>query len=188
MSEHRIATPIGDDAVAGLRAGDSVRITGSLLTARDEAHKRLFGLLAEGRDLPFDLRGAILYYVGPTPARPGRPIGSAGPTSSYRMDAYTPALLERGLKATIGKGQRSPEVLKAMRERKAVYLAAVGGAGALLAGTVEASEIIAYPELGPEAVYRLKVRDFPCIVINDIYGGDLYEEGKRKYRKAGAVS
>jgi fumarate hydratase subunit beta len=187
LPEHRISTPLTDDAIAGLKTGDRVRITGSLLTARDEAHRRFFDLLAGGRELPFKLNGEILYYVGPTPARPGRPIGSAGPTSSYRMDPYMPALLEHGLKATIGKGQRSAAVRKAMLEHRAVYLAAVGGAGALLALTVEASEIVAYPELGPEAVYRLRVRDFPCIVINDIYGGDLYEEGKRKYRETGAA-
>lgn len=187
MSERGISTPLSAEAVAGLKTGDAVRITGTMLTARDEAHRRLFSLIEEGRELPFPLEGEILYYVGPTPARPGRPIGSAGPTSSYRMDPYTPALLARGLRATIGKGQRSAEVRKAMIEHQAVYLAAVGGAGALLALKIEASEIIAYPELGPEAVYRLRVRDFPCIVVNDIYGGDLYREGKLKYREAGTA-
>jgi fumarate hydratase subunit beta len=183
LSEHRILTPFSDEAVSRLKAGDSVLITGSLLTGRDEAHKRLYALLMEGRDLPVKLKGEVLYYVGPTPPRPGRPIGSAGPTSSYRMDPYTPALLGLGLKATIGKGQRSLEVRKAMLDRKAVYLAAVGGAGALLSLRIEAAEVVAYPELGPEAIFRIRVREFPCIVINDIYGGDLYEEGKRKYRR-----
>lgn len=184
MTEDRISTPLTEDMIAGLRAGDSVLITGSLLTARDEAHKRLSRLIREGRELPVDLKGQIIYYVGPTPPRPGRPIGSAGPTSSYRMDAYTPALLALGLKGMIGKGQRGPEVRKAMLEHGAVYLAAVGGAGALLSMRIESAEVAAYPELGPEAIYRMRVRDFPCIVINDIHGGDLYREGKRKYRKA----
>lgn len=184
VTEHRISTPLTEDTIAGLRAGDNVLITGSLLTARDEAHKRLSRLLREGRELPVDLKGQVIYYVGPTPPRPGRPVGSAGPTSSYRMDAYTPALLALGLKGMIGKGQRGPEVRKAILEHGAVYLAAVGGAGALLSMRIESVEVAAYPELGPEAIYRMHVRDFPCIVINDIHGGDLYREGKQKYRKA----
>ena len=183
MAEHRIVTPLTDQAVALFRAGDKVLITGSLLAARDEAHRRLAELIRDGRPLPVALKGAIIYYVGPTPARPGRAVGSAGPTSSYRMDAYTPALLSLGLKATIGKGQRGPEVRKAMLEQGAVYLAAVGGAGALLSGHIESAEVIAWPELGPEALRRMTVRDFPCIVIDDIYGGDLYEEGKRRFRR-----
>ena len=182
MAEHRITTPFSDRAVAGLKSGDAVFITGSLLTARDEAHKRLFQLIQEGRELPVDLNGQVLYYVGPTPARAGRACGSAGPTSSYRMDPYAPALYALGLKATIGKGPRGPAVRNAMIQHRAVYLAAVGGAGALISRTIEHAEIIAYPDLGPEAIYRMQVRDFPCIVINDIHGGDLYEEGKNTYR------
>ncbi|MCX7974585.1 MAG: Fe-S-containing hydro-lyase [Candidatus Aminicenantes bacterium] len=182
MAEHRITTPVSDEVIEKLRAGDRVFITGYLLTARDAAHKKLVDLIKEGKDLPIDLRGQIIYYVGPTPARPGKAIGSAGPTTSYRMDSYTPLLHSMGLKATIGKGSRSEEVKEALKKYKAVYLAAVGGAGALISKSIEAQEVVAYPELGPEAIIRLKVKDFPCIVINDIYGGDLYEEGKMKYR------
>lgn len=187
MAEHRIITPLTDEAVALFRAGDRVQITGSLLAARDEAHRRLAELIREGRPLPVSLKGAVIYYVGPTPARPGRAVGSAGPTSSYRMDAYTPALLALGLKATIGKGQRGPEVRKAMLEQGAVYLAAVGGAGALLSGHIQNADVVAWPELGPEALRRMAVRDFPCIVIDDIYGGDLYEEGKRRFRRTEVI-
>jgi fumarate hydratase subunit beta len=173
LAEHRIITPLTDDAVALLKAGDRVLVTGSLLAARDEAHRRLAELIRDGRELPVSLRGQTIYYVGPTPARPGRAVGSAGPTSSYRMDTYTPALLALGLKATIGKGQRGPEVRKAMLELGAVYLAAIGGTGALLSERIE-----------PESLRTMQVRDFPCIVIDDIYGGDLYEEGRRRYREA----
>jgi fumarate hydratase subunit beta len=183
LAEHRIVTPLTDEAVTLFRAGDKVLITGSVLAARDEAHRKLAELIRDGGPLPVSMKGEIIYYVGPTPARPGRAVGSAGPTSSYRMDAYTPALLALGLKATIGKGQRGPEVRKAMLEQGAVYLAAVGGAGALLSGHIESAEVVAWPELGPEALRRMEVRDFPCIVIDDIYGGDLYEEGKRRFRR-----
>jgi fumarate hydratase subunit beta len=182
LAEHRISAPLSDAAVACLRAGDSVLVTGTLLAARDEAHRKLAELIREGRELPVVLNGRIIYYVGPTPARPGRAVGSAGPTSSYRMDPYTPALLERGVKATIGKGQRGPEVRKAMLERGAVYLAAVGGAGALLSRRIVGAKVVAWPELGPEALLELEVQDFPCIVIDDIHGGDLYEEGRKRFR------
>jgi fumarate hydratase subunit beta len=182
MAEHRITTPVSDEVIEKMRAGDRVFITGYLLTARDAAHKKLVDLIREGKELPIDIRGQIIYYVGPTPARPGKAIGSAGPTTSYRMDSYTPLLHSLGLKGTIGKGSRSEEVKEALKKYKAVYLAAVGGAGALISKSIEAQEIVAYPELGPEAIIRLKVKDFPCIVINDMYGGDLYEEGKKKYR------
>lgn len=182
MAEHKITTPVSDDTIEKMRAGDRVFITGYLLTARDAAHKKLVDLIKEGKELPIDLRGQIIYYVGPTPARPGKAIGSAGPTTSYRMDSYAPVLHSMGLKGTIGKGSRSEEVKEALKKYKAVYLAAVGGAGALISKSIEAQEIVAYPELGPEAIIRLKVKDFPCIVINDMYGGDLYEEGKKKYR------
>lgn len=177
-----ISTPLTDETVARLKAGDNVRISGVLYTARDAAHKRLVALLEEGRDLPMDIRGQIIYYVGPTPARPGQPIGSAGPTTSCRMDSYAPSLLEHGLKGMIGKGSRSQPVREAMAKYRAVYFAAIGGAGALLAKCVKASELVAYEDLGPEAIRRLTVDGFPATVINDIYGSDLYEEGVRKYR------
>ena len=182
-----MTTPLSEESVRGLRTGDRVFITGSLFTARDEAHKRLFALLKEGSPLPLEIRGQVVYYSGPTPARPGNPLGSAGPTSSYRMDSYAPALLAAGLKGMIGKGQRSAEVRKAIVEHKAVYLAAVGGAGALISKKIVKARIVAYPDLGPEAIYLIEVKDFPCIVINDIHGGDLYDEGKKKYRKTEVV-
>jgi fumarate hydratase subunit beta len=184
MAEHRIQTPVTDEVIAQLRAGDKVFITGYLLTGRDAAHKKLIDLIKEGKGLPVDIKGQIIYYVGPTPARPGKPIGSAGPTTSYRMDSYAPTLHSLGLKGTIGKGSRSKEVKEALKKYKAVYLAAVGGAGALISKSIEGSEVVAYPELGPEAIIKLRVKNFPCIVINDMYGGDLYEEGKKKYRIA----
>lgn len=183
MAEHRITTPVSDEVISRLKAGDKVYITGYLLTGRDAAHKRLADLIKEGKELPIDIRGQFIYYVGPTPARPGKAIGSAGPTTSYRMDSYAPLLHSLGLKGTIGKGSRSKEVKEALIKHKAVYLASVGGAGALISKSIESSEVAAYPELGPEAIYRLKVKDFPCIVINDMYGGDLYEEGKKQYRQ-----
>ncbi len=183
MGEHRIETPISDATIEKLRTGDRVFITGYLYTGRDSAHKKLIELVKEGKDLPLDIKGQFIYYVGPTPARPGKPIGSAGPTTSYRMDSFAPTLHSMGLKGTIGKGSRNEEVKEALKKYKAVYLAAVGGAGALISKSIESAEVIAYPELGPEAIRRVKVKDFPCIVINDMYGGDLYEEGKKKYQK-----
>ena len=185
MSEHHIQTPVTDEVIANLKAGDTVYITGYLYTGRDSAHKKLIELVEAGQELPIDVQGQIIYYVGPTPARPGKPIGSAGPTTSYRMDSYAPTLHKLGLKGTIGKGLRNEAVKNSLQEFKAVYLAAVGGAGALISQSIEEAEVIAYPELGPEAIRRIKVRDFPCIVINDMYGGDLYEEGKKQYRREG---
>ncbi|MBU1338383.1 MAG: Fe-S-containing hydro-lyase, partial [Acidobacteria bacterium] len=164
--------------------GDKIYISGYLYTGRDSAHKKLIDLVKEGKDLPLDVKGQMIYYVGPTPARPGKPIGSAGPTTSYRMDSYAPTLYAMGLKGTIGKGARSAEVKDSLKKNKAVYLASVGGAGALISKSIVEAEVIAYPELGPEAIRRIKVKDFPCIVINDMYGGDLYEEGKKQYRIA----
>ena len=184
MAEHRITTPLTDETVAKLKAGDKVFITGELLTGRDSAHKKLVDLVKEGKELPVDIKGQLIYYVGPTPARPGKAIGSAGPTTSYRMDSYAPILHSLGLKGSIGKGSRNKEVKEAMMKYKAVYLASVGGAGALISKSIESSEVVAYPELGPEAIRKMKVKNFPCIVINDMYGGDLYEEGKKRYRKA----
>lgn len=177
--QHRLSTPLGDDDVRGLRSGDRVLLTGEIYSARDAAHRRLVAALVSGDELPFPLDGAVVYYMGPSPARPGSPIGAAGPTTSYRMDPYAPALYEAGVKATIGKGARGPEVRRALQRCTALYLAAIGGAGALLARTVQSAEVIAYPELGPEAVRRLVVKDFPAVVVNDAFGGDLYESSLR---------
>jgi fumarate hydratase subunit beta len=183
MGEIRITTPLSDDVISRLRSGDRVLIDGTLFTARDAAHKRLVELINRGEQLLFDLRGQIVYYVGPTPARPGRPIGSAGPTTSFRMDAYAPRLIEKGLKGMIGKGARSKEVLEAMRRFKCMYFTTVGGAGALIAQRITRSEIIAYEDLGAEAVRKLTVENFPVFVVNDIHGNDLYQEGVRKYAR-----
>jgi len=177
----QLTPPLSEADVMPLRAGDAVLITGTIYTARDAAHKRLIETLEAGRDMPFDVRGQILYYVGPSPAPPGKPIGSAGPTTSGRMDRYTPALLAAGLKATIGKGARSKSVVAAMREHKAVYLAAVGGVAALLASTIVAAEPVAYEDLGTEMIRRLTVEDFPALVINDVLGNDLYEIGAEEF-------
>ena len=178
----RIKTPLSDNDVEKLRAGDRVLITGVIYTGRDAAHKRLFDLLRDGKDLPFDIRGQIIYYVGPTPSKPGHVFGSAGPTTSYRMDAYSPTLIEKGLKGMIGKGMRSDAVKEAMKKFKAIYFAATGGAGALLAKRVKKAEVVAYEDLGPEAIRRLEVEDLPVIVINDVRGNDLYIEGEKRYR------
>ena len=159
-------------------------ISGVIYTGRDAAHKRLVDLIDRGEELPLDIKGQIIYYVGPTPARPGKPIGSAGPTSSYRMDSYSPKLMEKGLKGMIGKGMRSKEVIEAMKKYRAVYMAAVGGAAALIARRIKKSEIIAYEDLGTEAIRRLEVEDFPAIVVNDIWGNDLYVEGIRRYERS----
>jgi fumarate hydratase subunit beta len=184
MSEPiRMTPPLSDEDVERLKIGDRVLITGVIYTGRDAAHKRLFDLLQEGKDLPFDIRGQIIYYVGPTPAKPGQVFGSAGPTTSYRMDAYSPSLIGRGLKGMIGKGMRSDAVKEAMKKHKAVYLAATGGAGALLGKRVKKAEVVAYEDLGPEAIRRLEVEDLPVIVINDVHGDDLYIEGEKKYRQ-----
>lgn len=179
----RITPPLSDADVERLKAGDKVLITGVIYTARDAAHKRLIELLDKGGVLPFDIKGALIYYVGPTPAKPGQVIGSAGPTTSGRMDAYTPRLLSLGLKGTIGKGLRSKEVIEAMKEHKALYFAAVGGAAALISKCIKKSEVIAYEDLGTEAVRRLEVVDFPAIVVNDAKGADLFKEGVEKYRR-----
>ncbi len=180
---YSLKTPLSDKDVERLHSGDKVLITGFIYTARDAAHKRLIELIDKGQELPFDIKGQVIYYVGPTPPKPGKPIGSAGPTTSYRMDNYTVKLLEKGLKATIGKGNRTPPVIEAMKKYKAVYFAAVGGAGALIARTIKRAEVIAYEDLGAEAIRRLYVKDFPAVVVNDIYGNDLYEIGVKKYKK-----
>lgn len=182
MSDPVVLTPpLTDEDVAGLRTGDRVLITGTMLTGRDAAHKKLVDLIEKGEELPVDLKGQIIYFVGPTPTRPGEAIGSAGPTTSYRMDAYSPILIEKGLKGMIGKGFRSREVIDAMVKHKAVYFAAVGGAAALISRRIVSSEIIAYEDLGPEAIRRLEVKDFPAIVVNDTEGNDLYEQGVKEY-------
>ena len=179
----KLTTPLTYEKIKNLRAGDSVTITGTIYTGRDAAHRRLCESLSNGDGLPFDVEGQIIYYVGPCPAKEGEVIGSCGPTTSGRMDAYAPVLLKCGLAAMIGKGLRNDVVKTAMKENKAVYFGAIGGAGALLARHVKKSEVIAYDDLGTEAVRKLEVVDFPVTVIFDTMGNDLYETGKNKYRE-----
>jgi fumarate hydratase subunit beta len=179
----RIQTPLTDEMVEKLKIGDKVLVSGLIYTGRDAAHKRLVELVNKGQPLPFDIKGQIIYYVGPTPPKPGKVIGSAGPTSSYRMDPYAPVLLAKGLKGMIGKGSRGKEVIDAMKKYKAVYFAATGGAGALLSKRIKNSEVVAYADLGPEAIRKIEIEDFPAIVVNDIDGRDLYEEGRKRYKK-----
>jgi fumarate hydratase subunit beta len=176
-----LTTPLSNEDIENLEAGDIVYLSGTIYTARDAAHKRLVDLIAEGKELPFDLQGAVIYFVGPTPPKPGEPIGSAGPTTSYRMDSYSPTLIKYGLKGMIGKGKRNQAVKDACKEYKAVYFGATGGAGALLGKLIKEAKVIAYEELGPEAIRMLKVENFPVTVINDAYGNDLYEEGRKQY-------
>jgi fumarate hydratase subunit beta len=178
-----IATPLTDADVEALKSGDRVRITGVLLTARDAAHGRLIALLDRGEPLPIDVRGQIIYYTGPSPARPGAVVGSVGPTTASRMDSYAPRLLALGLKGMIGKGSRGDDVRAALRRHRAVYLGAVGGAGAVLSRHVRRVEIVAYEDLGTEAIRRLEVEGFPAIVVNDCHGNDLYEEGMKAYAR-----
>ncbi len=179
----RLKTPLTDADVRKLAAGDQVLLSGAVYTARDAAHARLVELVRDGKPLPFDVNGQVIYFVGPTPAPPGRPIGSAGPTTSYRMDPYSPVLIGLGLKGMIGKGKRSAEVVEAMKRHGAVYFGATGGAAALTAKRIVSSEIVAYEDLGPEAIRRLEVVDFPATVIIDCRGGDVYAEGRKKYQK-----
>lgn len=179
----RLETPLTQDKVTRLKVGDNVLLSGIVYTGRDAAHKKMVEALARGETLPFDVKDQIIYFVGPTPAKEGQVIGSAGPTTSGRMDAYSPILIGKGLTGMIGKGLRSAEVIGAMQEHGAVYFGAIGGAGALIAKRIVASEVIAYPELGPEAVRRIEVKDFPAIVIIDSQGNNLYETGKARYRK-----
>lgn len=179
----KITTPLSDKVVNSLKSGDQVSINGILYTARDAAHKRLIDLLDKGEALPFDIKDQIIYYVGPTPAKPGAIIGSAGPTTSYRMDPYAPRLMEVGMKGMIGKGNRSQSVIDAMVKYKSIYFAAIGGAGALVARSIKKVEIIAYEDLGPEAIRKMEVEDFQAVVVNDIHGNDVYKEGMNKYRK-----
>lgn len=179
----RITPPMSDEDVMKLKIGDQILITGTILTGRDSAHKRLYELIEKGESLPVDIKGQIIYYVGPAPAKPGHVIGSAGPTTSYRMDPYAPLLMEHGLKGMIGKGVRSKAVRDAMQKYKAIYFAATGGAGALIARNIKAARIVAYEDLGPEAIRELEVQDFPVVVANDAFGGDLYEEGMKRFRR-----
>lgn len=181
--EKRITTPLTESVVESLKAGDKVLITGYIYTARDAAHKRMVEAIERGEAPPFDLRGQIIYYVGPTPPKPGQVIGSAGPTTSIRMDKYVEPLLKLGLKGMIGKGYRSPHVKELLKQYRAVYFAAVGGVATLLAKCIKSSELIAYEDLGTEAIRRLYVEDFPVVVANDIYGGDVFEEGRKKFAK-----
>ncbi len=183
----KLTTPLSDESVAQLHAGDHVEITGTIYVARDAAHKRMVEALDRGEKLPADLTGQIVYYMGPSPTKPGRVIGSAGPTTSGRMDRYAPRLMAEGLKGMIGKGLRAAPVVDAMKKYKAVYFAATGGAAALIAQRIKKAQVIAYEELGAEALQRLEVEDFPVIVVNDIYGGDAYAEGKHKYRVAESI-
>lgn len=184
MSKVILTPPLTDAAVENLKIGDLVYITGTIYTARDAAHKRLCDLLAEGKELPVDLNGQIIFYAGPAPKKPGQAIGSIGPTTSYRMDPYAPTLMEKvGLKGMIGKGKRNDAVRDAMKAHKAVYFGATGGVAALLGKCVKEAEVILYPELGPEAVRRLEVENFPVIVVNDAHGGDLYQEEMKKYNE-----
>lgn len=171
----RITLPLTDEIIAGLRAGDSVQLSGEIITGRDAAHKRLIRLIDEGKQLPFDIEGKTVYYTGPCPARPGQAIGSCGPTTSGRVDVYTPRLLDLGLKGMIGKGERSPEVTESMKKNKAVYFAAIGGAGALYSFCIKKAEVLAFPDLLSEAVYRLYVEDFPAIVAIDFMGNNIYK-------------
>ena len=180
---HNITSPIDAEVIEKLTVGTRVLISGVIYTARDAAHYRLAQALDKGDRLPIDLNGQTLYYMGPSPARPGQVIGSAGPTTSSRMDIYTPRLLAAGIRAMIGKGNRSPEVKEAIRRYKAIYFAAIGGAGALLAKSIKQVEVVAYEDLGAEAILRLNVDNFPAIVANDIYGSDLFEQGKARYRQ-----
>jgi len=179
----KIITPLNDEKIVNLKAGDFINITGNIYAARDAAHKRFFELIEKGKKLPIDLKGQIIFYAGPTPTKPGHSCGSVGPTTSYRMDPYTPELLERGLKGIIGKGLRSKEVMKSIKKNKAIYFAAVGGAAALIAKSIKKSEIIAYEDLGAEAVFRFYVEDFPAIVVVDSAGNNLYETEPPKYKK-----
>lgn len=181
-----VKTPLSDADVESLKAGDRVRITGVMYTARDAAHGRLLPLIEKGERLPIDVKGAIIYYTGPSPARPGDVVGSIGPTTASRMDKFTPALLKLGLKGTIGKGYRGQAVKDALKQYTGVYLGAIGGAGAVLSRHIKKLEVVAYEDLGTEAIRRLEVEGFPAIVLNDCHGGDLYQDGQKQYAREGA--
>lgn len=176
-----LTTPLSSEDTKQLESGDTVYLSGTLYTARDAAHKRLVDLIEAGEELPFDLEGSVIYFVGPTPPKPGDPIGSAGPTTSYRMDSYSPTMLKNGSKGMIGKGKRNQAVKDACVEYDGIYFGATGGAGALLGKLITSAEVIAYPELGPEAVRKITVENFPVTVINDTKGNDLYQMGREQY-------
>jgi len=178
-----LQTPLKDEDLLKLKTGDKIYISGTVYTARDAAHKRLVELLEQGKELPFDVVGSVIYYVGPAPAPPGKPIGSAGPTTSYRMDSYAPALMDAGLKGMIGKGPRDKSVIDSMVKNKAVYFAAIGGAAVVIADSIKEAKVIAYEDLGPEAIREMKVENFPCIVANDTNGNDIYKQGVAKYKQ-----
>lgn len=180
----KIQLPITDKDIKALKAGDSVLLSGTIITGRDAAHKRFFELIEQKKPLPVEIKGEIIYYVGPAPAKPGYAVGPAGPTSSYRMDKYAPALLDLGLKGMIGKGARSKEVIDAIIRNKAVYFAAIGGAAALIAKSIKSEELLCYEDLGTEAVRRYTVEDFPCIVAVDCFGNNVYESEPPKYQKS----
>ena len=182
MKTVNINTPLDSATIEKLKAGDRVLITGVIYTARDAAHKRMVHALQHNEELPFDIRNQVIYYSGPTPAKPGYVVGSIGPTTSGRMDAYTPAMLEAGLKGMIGKGSRSQEVKDSIVKNRAVYFAAIGGAGVLISRTIKKAGVIAYDDLGTEAIHRLEVKDFPAVVVNDVHGGDVYLAGKAQYQ------
>lgn len=179
----KIMTPLTEEKVKGLKCGDSILLSGTIYTARDAAHKRLIELLDKGEELPINIKDEIIYYVGPTPAKEGQVIGSAGPTTSYRMDAYSPKLLDLGLKGMIGKGLRNDEVVESIKKNNAVYFGAIGGAAALIGKSIVSSEVILYEELGAEAIRRLEVKDFPIIVVIDSEGNNLYIEGREDYKR-----
>ncbi|MFH0846632.1 MAG: Fe-S-containing hydro-lyase [Chloroflexota bacterium] len=183
MGTTHIKSPVAQEVIKKLQSGDRILISGVIYVARDAAHKRMVEALEQREKLPFDIKGQTVFYMGPSPARPGRVIGAAGPTTSSRMDTFTPRLIAAGLRVMIGKGERTKEVKDAIKEYSAIYLVAVGGAGALLGKTVGKSELVAYPDLGAEAILRLKVQDFPAIVAYDTSGGDLFEAEKSKYRR-----
>ena len=182
MTAIHLKNPISEQELVKLKAGDRVLLSGTIYTARDAAHKRMNEALQKGEELPFDVSGQTIYYVGPTPAKPDQVIGSAGPTTSGRMDKFTPALLDLGLKGMLGKGYRSPEVIESMQKNKAVYFAAIGGSGALIARTIQSMEVVAYEDLGPEAIYKLTIKDFPAVVIIDSEGNDWYQIGKQQFQ------
>ncbi len=177
-----LTTPLKDSDIEKLKTGDQVFISGVVFSARDAAHKRLIDLLDRGEELPFDIKGQIIYYVGPSPAKPRQVIGSAGPTTAYRMDPYAPRLMEIGMKGMIGKGARSREVRDAIKKYRCIYLGAIGGVGALLSKYIKSVELVAYEDLGTEAIVKMTVENFPTFVINDIYGNDLYEQGRERYK------
>lgn len=184
--DKELTTPLSADVLTGLKSGDQISITGVLFTARDAAHRRMQEIIDRGGKLPVDFKGQVIYYVGPTPAQPGMATGSAGPTTSSRMNRYIPGLLRAsGFKAIIGKGEIGEEAIAALKENGAIYLAAVGGAGALLAEKISSAEAVAWPELGAEAIYRFEVKQFPAIVVLDLHGGNLYRSGRLKYRQQG---